>query len=210
MLLTFVRHGITEMAEKGMSQTGDTPLSETAVKVLTEMSSNFDARKYDYVYTSTYRRAQQTAEILFGKHMYKILDYVHEGRLSPHMHGKTWEETHAYWTSLPEHLRYDPDYRHNDGQVFGESFNEFMGRVQKFIDFLINEHKNEDQIALVGHGLFFQAIVAILMKSPGFDFKTQSDFFRYFTLQNGCIVTVEIFPENRSGVIREMKNWKIM
>lgn len=209
MFLTFIRHGKTTAAEQGLSQSGEVALSERSIEVLKERAKTVDASRFSCIYTSTYKRAQQTAEILFGKSNIKILDYVHEARISPHLHGKTHKEVDSYWLGLPEKTRFDPDHKHTDGVVVGESFNESSERISQFIDYLIENHGGA-HVALVGHGMFFQVLLAQLMKSPGFDFRVYSDFFRYFKLENGCEITVEIDETDKSGVIREMKNWHIM
>lgn len=210
MLLTLIRHGKSTDMQGNLVQGPYSPLSENSISVLSEKAKNFDSRGFDAVYTSTYTRARQTAELLFDKEVIKVLDYVHESNMTPHLHGKSYDEVSSYWAMMPDSYKYDDDYAHGNDEVKGETFNEMISRTDKFVEFLITNHSDDHQIALVGHGHFFRVLIARVMRPEVFNYKMFSQFFRFFDLENGSITTIEINLETRRGVIREMSNWEIM
>lgn len=210
MLLTLIRHGRSSDMQENKSQSPESGLSEQSILVLSEMRHLVDQYTYDAVYTSNYKRAQQSAELLFDKEIVKVLDYVHESDMTPHLRGKTYEEVYAYWKSLDDTVKYDDNFRHGDDQVRGESFNELIQRTDSFISFLFEHHGDNEHVALVGHGHFFRVLIARLMQPEVFNYRIFSQFMRFFDLENGSATTVEINRKTKRGVIREMNNWEIM
>jgi broad specificity phosphatase PhoE len=207
MLLSFYRHGKSVDAESGLSQHPDSPLTDESKEKLRALSESDEVGEYDAVYTSTYVRAKQTAEALFGKDAFQILEFVHESDMTPHLYGKSAAVAFKYWEELDNEKKEDPHYRHDPR---GETFQEVVERTQLFMNFIHENHQDSDKVALVGHGIFIRLLLAQLMMGDNFNYKSYVQTFIMMRLENGASITIEYNLETKKMIIREMKNWEIM
>lgn len=211
MLVTFFRHGKSVDAANGLSQHPQSPLTEASIEVLQKVGTGFDKRNYDAIYTSTFLRAQQTAEALFGKGAYKVLEFVHESDMTPHLYKKRHEDAVGYWQTLAEEFKFDPDYRHGEEEgIRGETFNELCARTERFLEFLCERHLENERIVVVGHGIYIRVLLARLLMKQEFSYRGYLQAFQNLRLENGAMLTIDLDKKTRAAVLREMRNWEIM
>ena len=148
MKVYLIRHGVTQQALDGISQTDDVPLAEDAIK-----ENPYKNLVFDKVFSSPLFRAKQTAEKLFGD--YEIVDYIYEFRAPKELVGISKDIVNKFWREHWDEVRKDPDWKFNDC----ESFNEIVDRADKFYKFL--KTLDYGRIAVVGHALFFKHLLSI-------------------------------------------------
>ncbi len=74
MNIYLVRHGESELNKVSVHQTEDTPLSPEGIKQANKLAERIKKLKIDFIYSSPYKRAKQTAEII-SKKLKKPIEY---------------------------------------------------------------------------------------------------------------------------------------
>lgn len=162
MNLYLVRHGYTEENSKG-TYYGDLNIGlntrgQLQCKFLKEELSKV---QFSFVYTSTKRRAVESAEIILGYKSYNLiksdklnersfgifegLDYIELQKL----HKEEYEAWNKDWIG----------YKIKDG----ESHLEFSKRVYDFLEHILSIHKDDENILLVCHAGVIRAIYTYIM-----------------------------------------------
>jgi broad specificity phosphatase PhoE len=153
----------------------------------------------DLLVLSKYSRTNQTAKPLMEKfkdcHV-EVWPMVHEmNNLAPErcVNMTATERqpmAEAYWKTC------DPDYLDGKG---AETFHAFMERVNLFLEKI--KQREEDNIIVVTHGRFMQAVVSRILQGDGFQnnkafMKGFSQFFPIYFIPN-CGVIDLIFLKNQ-------------
>ncbi len=152
MKLIVVRHGQTDLNVKGrlQGQRHDEPLNFEGLHEVERVLAQLNEYGITTLYTSSLRRAKQTAELI-SKRFGLPINTRHElaerdfGTIS----GLTWDEVerkgHTTLRAMDKALKYD--YRPFDG----ESNAQVRSRIKKLLFDLLAIH-NRDTIACVTHG----------------------------------------------------------
>ena len=183
--LLLVRHGESEFNRDGIIQGfTECDLSDLGREQAARLRTRLDLERFDVVYSSTARRASQTADIAAG-HRFDIIEDpdlreinlgVWEGRKATDLKREVPRETDL-WFSTPSQLRIDG----------AEPLAEFRTRVTGAIDRIRARHTS-DNIIIFTHG---GAICTYLTSLLGL---ALDDLWR-FKIRN-CAINTIIFPVN--------------
>ncbi|OLP19067.1 histidine phosphatase family protein [Leptolyngbya sp. 'hensonii'] len=181
--------------QRRMQGHGDFELSEDGRRQAEKLAQRLMAEFWwpSHVYTSPLKRAVQTTEILLnnfitvplpaavrdlidssselsgvgldGKHPHKLqLHYAEE--LKEHQNGiltgLTWAEAQAQYPELCQTLETSLDWIPIPG---AESLQEARGRTKQFIQALLTQHQDSDQIWIVTHSWILQHLISELLGS---------------------------------------------
>src|SRR5581483_5985341 len=133
MKVYLIRHARTKDAEDLLTQRHVMPVIvdlETLDKV--EQVKN-KIGEVDVVYCSPLRRARETADLIFGKGNYKVLDFIQEYRTPKEIIGKPRKFATDFWEVKHKkdkmNINWEPEG--------GESFASVAKRVKKLHQFLL-------------------------------------------------------------------------
>lgn len=198
-ILYCIRHGRSEENETKIFSAGKAPLTEAGMAQAQKVAQKFGNISLDFVHTSPYLRAVQTAtEITNKKEMTKpeILDFSYEyAYLSPFQEGISaysdeYQEIHkqvyGYWqnknSKLPPH---------------SESFEDFLLRVDRFMTYY--EDLEFDTGLFVGHAFFFKLLKARVLLGQNLNSEVAYNIRENTKLTNTGIIIYEI----------SKKGWKL-
>jgi len=118
----------------------------------------------DVVYCSPLKRARETADLIFGKGNYKVLDFIQEYRTPKEITGKPRKLAEDFWEVKHKKDKMDINWEPEGG----ESFASVANRVEWLYQFLLKEKKLEkyQTVAIVGHGTFFRHFLLKTAKVP--------------------------------------------
>lgn len=194
MNLILIRHGKTDAYLESKRQSPGSPLGEYGKKQAEALATKLHFSKIDHLYSSDWPRAIQTAEIIsksISKEV-KVHPLVHEILKSPILDDipDDSEINKRFAKELQEHKN-DFDWKF-DNQ--GESFNDVILRAKKVLKFLEEEH-GSDTVAIVSHGVFIAALVALILLGPEFDDKTFRHVCFSFHIHNTGVSSFKYNPE---------------
>lgn len=168
MKLLLIRHAeSTGNLEQRMPGWNEDALSETGMLQARTLARYLlkENGQPSHLYSSPLQRAVQTAQILldYSQSGFKIqtdvnLKELHNGVFQ----GLTWQEAQASYPELCQALETSPDWISIPG---AESLQTACDRAQFFIQTLLTQHQNSDQIWVVTHGGILQYLVAALLRS---------------------------------------------
>ena len=171
MKIIFIRHGKSVDDTHGISQRNDSPLSDIGVTQAKSRVKDFSHIDFSTCYTSSYRRAQDTARILFPTLPLITQPDIYEVRRPLKLDGGSHADAVRFWEITHKADKYQPDWSY-DGS---ESFTQVSTRARKFISELINIHSSEDDpVAVVSHGGFIRHCIGVACKGKAYD---PTDFF---------------------------------
>jgi alpha-ribazole phosphatase len=184
--LYLIRHGEVEGAAGTLLGRTDSPLSDRGVSQANDLAGELSTAQLTAVYSSDLQRASITAEIIAAPHRLQVernsawreIDMGEwEGRSLAALH----EETPALLTQVYD----DPASFQYPG---GESFVDFITRVQAALDHLRQTHVSGD-IALVAHGGVCRAIIGSALEMP------MKNWLR-LAQDYGCLNVIEWYGSN--------------
>lgn len=156
--LYITRHGRTEWNTIGRLQGWlDSPLTEEGIKRAERLSKRLENIDFDSIYSSSQKRALDTAHILNKKNIeIQILDELKELSLGKWEGMKLKDVEKEY---PQEHYLYfnEPDSYKSLG---GENFDELFLRVKKALKEIMDT--KDENILIVSHGVTIKAMIAIL------------------------------------------------
>ncbi len=201
MILYLIRHGKTDAHLEGRRQSPDSPLGDYGLKQAAAVAEVMSQKKLDFLYSSDWPRARQTAGVVSDKIglPLRIHPLVHENQNAAELHGigDNDDINLIYIKERAVHTE-DFDWKFNGG---GESTNEVIARVKKVLKFLTIEHSN-DTLAVVTHGNFIRILTTLLLLGDDFDNKTFMKLFLSLETQNAGICKFEFDPVSAS--------WKLL
>jgi broad specificity phosphatase PhoE len=153
MKIFVVRHGETDSNKnhKLMGQTIDEPLNTEGIKQVNDLTKNIQMSDFDIIFTSTLKRARQTAEIIANKIKVPIIESreILERDFGS-MTGKSWEEM----DNIVENINFkktDRAQKYDYRPYGGESVEDVKIRTLNFIENLKNKYSNK-KVLIVAHG----------------------------------------------------------
>ncbi len=162
--LYLIRHGEVEGAAVGtlLGRT-DKPLSDRGISQARQLAEDLSQAEIVSVYSSDLQRAKATAEIIAKPANLKVEENSAWREIDMgEWEGRTIAALHQEAEALIERLFADPASFKYPG---GESFSDFITRVQAALDQLLQAHENGD-VALVAHGGVCRAIIGSALGMP--------------------------------------------
>ncbi len=166
MTLTIIRHGKTKynIAKKRQGKK-DSPLSDIGREFVQDMKKKL---KDDFtaIIVSPLKRTRQTAKILFPNREFKFNELI-----------ICYDFGELEGVPFSEPLENFPDNRieEHEGKHFlmpkeGESFEDVIERCKKFIKYLKENFKENDNIAIVSHSTFLSVFLALAENKPWYKY----------------------------------------
>lgn len=157
-----VRHGQTEWNVTGKMQGwGNGELTESGIRDALSLGNRLQDIPIDVIYSSTSKRAYQTAELIAGERTVPIIkdDRLREmsfgdweGRLREEIEKEFSAEYKAFWET--PHL-----YERNSGELFTD----VLKRAEEMYKDIIASHPSET-VLIVSHSIFLRILTAYLRK----------------------------------------------
>ena len=154
-----IRHGESVSNAGGITKSYyENPLTEKGQQQVLKLGKRFSSLHPTKIIHSSYLRAQQTSQPIRERHPNVPVETwpIHEFRLiSPRLYeGFSANDRASHRITYWEHL--DPDYRDHEES---ESFIESLERVKQFKHRCEKEFKQDDNVVIIGHGLFYRAFL---------------------------------------------------
>lgn len=158
--LYLIRHGKTQWnLEKRMQGSQNSPLTQDGIDQAMKLSEKLRTIEFDVYLTSSSKRAQETAQLVFPNNT--IVDHPAFTEINMgSWEGKTFQEIEALnptqWHNFfKDPLAFEPDS--------GESFEELYDRVSDALNELLIEFKGQS-IAIVSHRITIKMMIEYLLK----------------------------------------------
>lgn len=160
MIIYFVRHGTTEGNDSNQFQLPTIDLSEKGVTEAKFIAKRFESISIDRIFTSSMRRAYQTAQII-GEHIgHSIVenDLFEEIKRPSDVRGKSKgdPEVKAIMKEVKKHFT-DPSWRHSDE----ENYFLLKERAEKALQFLLS--RTEKRVLVVTHGEILKMMLSVVI-----------------------------------------------
>lgn len=196
MILYLIRHGKTDNYLDNKRQSPSTPLGELGKKQAQALADKMHLSKIDYIYSSDWPRAKETAEYIsksLGQEV-KIHQLVHEIDKNPDLDevADDSEINKRYLKEVIEN-KYNFDWKF-DGK--GESLNEVIERAQKVLEFLEKKHAN-DTVAIVSHGIFLAVMTSLILLGLDYEKKSFKNLCWSLKIHNTGVSTFKFDPETK-------------
>lgn len=191
----FVRHGETECNRFHVHQSPTTPLSNRGRDQSLSVAEYLRKMNPDYLLTSDYTRAMQTAGIV-GRTLGltpEVSDLFQEMRRPAKLYGKSHFHPLSVWYvfQLLAH-RGDFHYRYHDA----ENLMDVRRRVKDALMHLKALKKDHGSIVVVSHTIFLNLLVAYMCKNRLLDFgDILPALLHIVRLENGGIIHVRYIGE---------------
>jgi alpha-ribazole phosphatase len=159
--LLLIRHGAARLQESHRFWgSTDIELSDTGIRQAEQLRDRLSRYKIDVFYTSTLRRAIETAEIVAARHKLPVnrIEELCECNFG-FVEGLTFGEIKKRY---PELVRVMNGFDMIDRFPGGESLNELDARVTKFLERL-KDPKPKETVAIVAHASPLQIMVCHLL-----------------------------------------------
>ena len=158
MKILFIRHGKSIDDANGISQRNNSPLSHDGRLRAEKRTEDFVDISPSACYTSHYRRAKETTEILFPSHTPLIRQDIFEIRRPALLDGGAHTDAVTFWEVTHKADKYLPEWSH-DGS---ESFLDVTARARAFLKDVIAVHVDDTQpIVVVTHGGFIRHCIGV-------------------------------------------------
>lgn len=160
MRIYIVRHGETQSNAEKIRQSSEGYLSNDGIQEARAAASRLSSLKIDSIFTSSYPRAKQTADIIsaLGKGLQvQVSDYLTEVKLPSEIVGKPVDDPKSkkILSWLKDHI--SPKARYSDE----ETYNEYVSRARAVLDHI--EHTGFENTVVVTHHRFIHILVAVVM-----------------------------------------------
>ncbi|MDO8590794.1 MAG: histidine phosphatase family protein [bacterium] len=156
----FVRHGTTVGNEANEFQLPTIPLSEKGLEEASFLSERFESIPIEVIFSSTMKRALQTAEII-GSHLGQSVtgsELFEEIKRPSFVRGKSKSDPEVKSTMREVKAHFtDPNWRHSDE----ENFYFAKERAQRALAFILD--RKEESILVVTHGEILRMMLSIIV-----------------------------------------------
>jgi broad specificity phosphatase PhoE len=192
-----VRHGESETNAGGLilgaEKTALTPRGLLQAEAIAERCERLTI---DAIVASPALRTKQTAEVIakrIGKSIEYEKDFLEWDRGS-HRIGKRWDDPELVAGELRiiEHAS-DPDWREADEETFTD-LNARAGRALLFL-----ESRKEENLLLVGHGLFSRILLGRAAFGEDFKGRDFAHLLRFFRTENTGLTVLQFDTPHRRG-----------
>jgi alpha-ribazole phosphatase len=182
--ILLVRHGYVGPKEERFLGRTDIPLSKAGIRQAEQLRNRLAPEKIDAIYSSTLRRARQTAEIVAAGHKAKITSCQELRECDfGDIEGLTFEEIKKKYPALAQEL----SERKTRAFPGGETIEQLNDRVQAFLKRL-KRRKAGETVLVVAHGGPLRLIICDLL-GLGLEHWLQ------FMLYHASLSIVETYPE---------------
>ena len=156
MKITLVRHGETEdnYNEKIQGRSNHL-LNDSGRRQCERLKQKIKDKKYDICYMSPLIRCVETAIILIGDRVKTVVVYRLIERDMGNLEGKDYSiyNHYVYW-----------DYDLNSGEDGVEKIQDIFKRCIEFLDYLKDNHKDNESILVVTHSATYRVLRHLLLK----------------------------------------------
>lgn len=185
MKLFLVRHGITEAHETGFRQTPQSSLSVQGQKQAAAVGLRLSKEQIDYIFTSPWKRAMETAEAI-GKAVgekVEILEDLCERKHDPKLHGiaQNCDLAKQYLDELAKNY-YDLDWAFLEGETIRST----TSRAIKAKNELLSNYPDSN-IVLVTHGIYLQCFVTACLLGDNYHDESLAKSFHCFSFANASL-----------------------
>lgn len=203
MQVYLIRHGLSEDDENGISQRRETALSNSGKKRLVVIRPKYLSIPFDQIYHSPWRRAKETAGLLFGKTTIPMQEvtYLHEYARPLRLEGVDPGIVAKFWDDNREHI-HKPEWRPEDG----ESFNDIIARAKKLKGLLL-KHGREETIGVVSHGTFLRHVIGHWLLGENYAPKIYGELLRHIHLGNLGYILIDVDKDKETIAVRRWHNW---
>jgi probable phosphoglycerate mutase len=160
MRIYVIRHGETDNNAGGIRQSREGYLSDDGIQQARALAQNLSAITIDSIFTSTYPRAKQTADIissLGAKLLVQESEYLTEVKLPSEVVGKPKDDTSSLQILKWVQTRLGGNDRYSDE----ETYNEYVSRAYKVLEHISKTgFKN---VVIVTHHRFIHILVCVAM-----------------------------------------------
>lgn len=161
MRLYVIRHGVTELNATNIRQSSEGYLSEDGVQQARALADRLSNVTIDSIFTSTYPRARQTADIISARVKQLLVQespYLVEVRLPSEVIGKPKDDPRSerIIKTIQEHYG-EPGWRYSDE----ETFEEFIGRAHTVLDYI--SKTGFQNVVVVSHERFIRVLVGVVL-----------------------------------------------
>lgn len=170
MHVYFVRHGLTQLNQKHIHQSPNTPLAPNGCDAVLNIAEELRAVNPDLIITSEYTRALETARLIGAR-----------TGLTPRIEGLFYEvvrpsklyhtsifSLETAWYMLRTFLkRKDPTWRYYDA----ENFTDIEHRAKKAITYLESLADTHASVIVVSHTVFLHIVISYLCRNRMLDLR---------------------------------------
>lgn len=199
MNVYLVRHGQSEGNLQNLHQNPEVPLSQTGKQQAHTLAKRLKNLPIDFIYTSPFIRAKQTAQIIAQELKLPIEYWEHlkERKRPTELEGLHTDDPKAVeiknqlaknW--LKEYWKYSDE----------ESYKELINRAQGVVDHLLEKHKKQN-VLCVSHGTIVKAIVASMIFRERLTLSTLGSLIHHLWMQNTGITHCEYTKEYGWGLL---------
>jgi broad specificity phosphatase PhoE len=160
MRIYIIRHGETENNAGGIRQSREGYLSEEGIQQARALASNLSDITIDSIFTSTYPRAKQTADIIsaLGKGLLvQESEYLTEIKLPSEIVGKPTNDKNSLQILKWVQSRMGGGDRYSDE----ETFNEYVSRAHKVLEHITKT--GFQNVVIVTHHRFIHILVSVIL-----------------------------------------------
>lgn len=185
MKLYLARHGETNNNRINCIGNFGDQLSELGRRQAEELAKRVGNIGIDIILASSYRRAQETAEIVAqetGK-IAQTTDLLGEKKWPSQITGKPLADPEVVkmFELLREKNNVDPGWHFSDE----ENFCDVKNRARLFIEYISDlDGKN---ILAISHGYFIKMVIATMMHGEGLSYDIFRNFFHFITVANASL-----------------------
>lgn len=157
MRIYTIRHGSTESNENRVRQSREGYLSEEGIQQARALAQKLSSIKIDAIFTSSYPRARQTADIIsaLGKGLIvQESEYLTETRLPSEVVGKSFNDPHSLKILSWLKSRRSAHARYSDEETYGE----YVSRAKAVLDYIARTGFHN--VVMVSHHRFIQILIA--------------------------------------------------
>lgn len=193
MNIYFVRHGETEYNALNISQGEETELSKVGLAQSKMLAERFSKIPVDVIYSSSMKRAKQTAEIINESLKKDIIysEYLKERRAPSEFVGKRKDSSELIEIEKLRDLHEEDSFWHYSDE---ENFIEYKERVEKFFSTL--SETEEENILVVSHGGPIRMLIFLMMERE----PDPRAFFRFSDLFRFSNTGITFCERNKEGI----------
>ncbi len=189
MRIYVVRHGETESNAEKIRQSSQGYLSDDGIQEARAAASKLSSLKIDSIFSSSYPRAKQTADIIsaLGKGLLvQVSEYLTEIKLPSEVVGKPVDDPKSkkIFSWLKNHS-FSPKARYSDE----ETYNEYVKRAQTVLEHI--EKTGFENTVVVTHHRFIHILVAVVLMGEELTPETFNLIRNHIYISNTGITVIE-------------------
>lgn len=199
MKILFMRHAQSKDDARRLSQRHNSPLSREGRKQASACREHLKGEPFTAVYTSHCQRTIETASLAFPRHSAQILPFIQEIKRPDVLDGRLHKDAVHFWEVKHKLDKYSADWSIGGS----ESFNDTLGRIQRLLRYIYENHEEESTIAIVTHGGFIRHFIGYASLKDHYNPHVFFDLVFLLKIKNTSIVEVEL---NNQQLI----NWRML